>query len=206
MEMAAILIPILDKTFSWNYSRISFLAYFLLALLKVKTVNLAEISMAFGTEAKIPSSYKRIQRFFRFFPIDFACIAKTIAKTLSIANLPWALTLDRTNWKFGKLNINILVLAIAYKGIAFPVLWILLPKRGNSNTKERIALLNRFISIFSLEKIQCLLADREFLGKDWFFYLVQNSIFFAFEFVKICISQTLEVSLLKQKIYSAIFL
>ncbi|EXW59539.1 hypothetical protein J878_4174 [Acinetobacter baumannii 44467_5] len=45
------------------------------------------------------------------------------------------LTLDRTNWKWGKRNINILMLAIVYRGIAIPILWTLLNKRGNSDTK-----------------------------------------------------------------------
>ena len=47
----------------------------------------------------------------------------------------------------GKRNINILMLAIVYRGIAIPILWTLLNKRGNSDTKERIALIQRFIAI-----------------------------------------------------------
>ncbi|CAM0816742.1 transposase [Acinetobacter baumannii] len=54
------------------------------------------------------------------------------------------LTLDRTNWKWGKRDINILMLAIVYRGIAIPIVWTLLNKRGNSDTKERIALIQRF--------------------------------------------------------------
>ena len=94
---------------------------------------------------------------------------------LGVKDLPWTLTMDRTNWKFGKLNINILVLGIAYKGSAFPLIWILLPKAGNSNTQERIQLLEIFIKIFSIVKIECLLADREFIGEDWFAYLLDQS-------------------------------
>jgi hypothetical protein len=40
---------------------------------------------------------------------------------------------NRTNWKFGKANINFLVLGVAYKGMAIPLFWYLLDKRGNSN-------------------------------------------------------------------------
>jgi len=50
----------------------------------------------------------------------------------------WILTMDRTNWKFGKANINFLVLGVAYKGMAIPLFWYLLDKRGNSNYSERI--------------------------------------------------------------------
>ena len=53
--------------------------------------------------------------------------------------------MDRTNWQWGKKNINILMLSITYKGIAIPLFWSLLDKKGNSNTSERIALMERFI-------------------------------------------------------------
>ena len=61
MEMAAILLPILQDAVNWNRARVHFLAHFLVAILKVKTVNFAEIATAFGTRAKIESNYKRIR-------------------------------------------------------------------------------------------------------------------------------------------------
>jgi len=175
MEMVAMLSPILQDALNWNRARVNFLCHFLIALFKVKTVNFAEIATAFSNNAKIQSNYKRIQRFFRFYTIDFTVIARLMAKILSL-DTAWILTLDRTNWKLGKSNINALVLAIAYKGIAFPIIWVLLPKRGNSNTRERIELMDRFLAIFSIEKIQCLTADREFLGQVWFSYLLRKNI------------------------------
>jgi hypothetical protein len=65
----------------------------------------------------------------------------------------YELTLDRTNWRWGKKSINILMLAMVYKGIAIPIYWLLLNKRGNSNTRERIALLKRFIKHFGKTRI-----------------------------------------------------
>ena len=63
-------------------------------------------------------------------------------------------------------------------GAAFPILWMLLPKRGNSNTEERIELIDRFIEIFGVDRIDCLTGDREFIGKKWFSYLVEKGITF----------------------------
>ena len=40
----------------------------------------------------------------------------------------------------------------------------MLDKRGNSNTSERIALVQDFIDHFGKDRIDCLLADREFVG------------------------------------------
>jgi hypothetical protein len=54
-------------------------------------------------------------------------------------------SMDRANWKFGRTNINILMITICYKGIAYPILWQLLPKAGNSNTAERKALRERLV-------------------------------------------------------------
>jgi hypothetical protein len=88
--------------------------------------------------------------------------------------------MDRTNWKFGKTHINFLVLGIVYRGMAVPILWTLLDnKGGNSNYKNRIYILERFIKVFKKEKIKILVADREFIGKQWFKWLEKESIPFA---------------------------
>ena len=86
------------------------------------------------------------------------------------------LTIDRTNWKWGKSNI--LFWGIAYKGILIPIYWIILNHQGNSNTKQRIAIIKRFIDRFGDKNILGLLADREFVGKDWFKWLDSNKIKF----------------------------
>ena len=174
---------VLGNVLNWHGSRLDFLAKFMLALIAVRTVNLAEIATAFAGHAKVDSKYKRLQRFFKDFELNYDLIAKLIVNLIP-AKPPWYLTLDRTNWKFGRIDINILVLGIAYEGIAFPLLWTLLPTAGNSNTDERIALLERFISLFGRDKVFCLLADREFVGKDWFNFLVGSPIKFRIRLKK----------------------
>ena len=57
--------------------------------------------------------------------------------------------------------------------------WTLLNKRGNSDTKERIALIQRFISIFGKDRIVNVFADREFIGEKWFTWLIENDIHFC---------------------------
>ncbi len=73
---------------------------------------------------------------------------------------------------------NVMVLGIAHKGAAFPVLWHVLEKKGCSDTTERIALLDEFVDIFGASAIAYLCADREFIGKEWFAYLRQRRIGF----------------------------
>src|SRR6185312_12489219 len=57
-----------------------------------------------------------------------------------------------------------------------PIYWELLDKRGNSNTPERIALIKKFIDQFGKECVSGLLCDREFIGKDWFSWLLSENI------------------------------
>jgi hypothetical protein len=86
------------------------------------------------------------------------------------------LSMDRTNWKFGKSNINIVMLGVSYKNVAFPLMFKMLDKRGNSNTTERIALVQGFIDCFGKDCIDSLLADREFVGEKWLNFLNENDI------------------------------
>jgi len=169
---------ILQSQFSWHKSRVKFMSMFITALIKVRTVNLTQLALSLNPSAQSISSYRRLQRFFAFFELDFNAIARFVVSLLP-SNLHFVLTLDRTNWKLGKVDINLLVLAISYKGIAFPVLWSFLPKRGNSNTLERIELLNRFIHLFGKKRIRCLTADREFIGDEWIAYLKKEQITFS---------------------------
>ena len=87
------------------------------------------------------------------------------------------MTLDRTNWKFGKVNINILVIGVIYKGLSLPLLWVFLgDKRGNSSQIERIDLLKRYIRLFGASSIEFLTADREFVGEQWWQFLIDHKI------------------------------
>jgi hypothetical protein len=63
------------------------------------------------------------------------------------------------------------MLAVVYKGMAIPVYWLLLNKQGNSNTRECIALMKRFIQQFGKRHIIALLADLEFIGGTWLSWL-----------------------------------
>jgi hypothetical protein len=61
---------------------------------------------------------------------------------------------------------------------------MLLDKRGNSNTQERIDLLAGFIKQFGKTSILGLLADREFIGEEWFNYLKNEGINFIIRIKK----------------------
>jgi transposase len=52
-------------------------------------------------------------------------------------------------------------------------------KRGCSSSADRIPLIQKFIKIFGPSSIRLLLADREFLGKEWIEFLQSHSIPFV---------------------------
>jgi hypothetical protein len=170
---------ILNRYFNWNKARMTCFTCMLVSLFKVRTVNLSELACGFESEATVESRYKRIKRFFSGFTISFTVLAAWVMTFFDFGETPLYLSMDRTNWQWGKQDINILMLSIVYKGIAIPLIWDLLPKRGNSNTAERIALLKRFTEQFGKKRIACLLADREFVGNAWFSWLRSEGISFC---------------------------
>ncbi len=178
MPQIAKLTKIFKPILGWNKARVDLLASFIVGLIKVRSVNLTEIAVSMPGKAKKESKYKRLQRFFSGFEFSQDGIAKLIVQFLVICHEKWNLSMDRTNWKLGKKNINPLVLGIVFLGVAFPIFWITFSKRGNSNTAERIELIERFIEIFGVDKIQCLFGDREFVGGKWFDFLLDKGIHF----------------------------
>lgn len=172
-----ILISILSKTFgnNMNLARIKLLSLFICSLCKVQTVCFEKLSASFDTDVKVNSSLRRIQRFISDYMLDTNLIARLVFGLLP-HKPPYRLAMDRTNWKFGSANINILVIAIVYNGVAFPILFKMMPKFGNSSTNERIELINRYIELFGIDSIDCILADREFIGDKWLEYLNDNHI------------------------------
>jgi hypothetical protein len=163
----------LKQYLPWHGARLSFLALFLISLFRVKTVNLVDLSIGFKGKVKKESSYKRLQRFLREFELDYYSMAKLVIEMMEIPE-PWVLSLDRTQWQFGRKVFNILTLGIVHQGVAFPLLWWMLDKKGNSNTTERIDLLKEFIELFREHQINYLSAEREFLGHDWLEYLLSQ--------------------------------
>ena len=129
---------ILNDSFKWNKARITCFSKMLLALLSTRTINLNKIACSMLSNTEQISRYRRIQRFFANFAIDFDMIAGFIFKLFFVQGGRWYLTMDRTNWQWGKSNINILTLAVVFKGIAIPLYWELLDKKGNSDASERI--------------------------------------------------------------------
>ncbi|VEH33817.1 IS4 family transposase [Legionella sainthelensi] len=167
---------ILKQQLNWHKSRIDFFAQALVGLFICRTINFREIAVSMPSETEIDSRYKRIYRFFSGYTFDFTSIARWLFYLFFTNNEKLYISIDRTNWFFGKAKINIFMLSVCYEGIAIPLFWTLLNKAGNTTAKEQIALISRFINLFGKERIQGVLADREFTNKTLIGWLIEENI------------------------------
>jgi hypothetical protein len=94
------------------------------------------------------------------------------------------LAMDRTHWEFRGNVKNVLVIGCIYKGIFIPLVFKDLGRKGNSNFKERKELIEHFLDYWALTKLPLppifLAGDREFIGVEFWAYLIHKNIQFAF--------------------------
>jgi len=185
-----VLIGTLGLHFGLGKKRLATLAALISGLVHSRTVNLSHLAAHLCGAACHASKYRRLQRFFQFVRLDQNVAARLVVHMLNLER-PKFLALDRTNWKLGSRDINILMLAIVTRRFRVPLLFTLLPHQGSCDMASRIALMRRYLALFPASSIGCLLADREFIGAQWMDFLNENNIPFAIR-VKIDMTITLE--------------
>ena len=158
------LLDLAKANLNWDIRRQRFLIAFILALIAVRTVNLTEIASHMGG-TKSKAAYRKIQR---FKPSSIIFLKFLLSL---LPNEPLVLVMDRTNWDYGVVHINFLVLGVLYQSTVIPLCWLVLEKKGNSNQVERIQLLNFLLRVLPISSIKVFIADREFIGKNWLGYL-----------------------------------
>jgi len=167
----------------WNLSRRRCFVSMIFGVFTSASVQQHKMARGFrlheASRAKTDSITTRIRNFLRDFTINEGEFAQALIKASGLKG-PYTLALDRTNWKFGALDINFLVLAVVVNHtVAFPIFWTLLPKAGNSNGTERVHILQRFMDSFGVGMIHEITADREFIGKVWVDFLIKNNVPFC---------------------------
>ena len=168
----------LNDHISIHPSRLECIFHMINGLCQFQSVAMHQMAYAIPGTAAITSKTRRIQRFFQLQILDYLAIGRLISR---LFNLPSkvVLTIDRTDWKFGKHPINILFIGVMVGDMSIPLVFMNLAKKGNSNNKERCKLIRRVLKIISANRIECLLGDREFIGRDWFKALIKAKIPFA---------------------------
>jgi DDE family transposase len=146
----------------------------LVALLTARKISVHQVTQLMPGEQNPEANRQQIRRC-----LDHESLAQPVWARAIAALLPrtkWILALDRTEWKRGDTTVNLLVLAVVVHGCAVPVLWMVLPACGASDTTERKELLRRFVHLFGKEQIRFVTADREFIGFDWVAWLLKEEI------------------------------
>jgi hypothetical protein len=154
------------------------MARLVLCSLQLTTTNLRRISVSLKADVKEPSNYRRIRRFLAGYDLDYAALS-TLLIRLVPQEPPYVLVLDRTEWHFGQTPVNVLMIGIAHRGIAFPVAWTVLSQGGSSTSKEQIEVLEAALCALDVADIEALTADREFISVAWLKWLQTVSIPFA---------------------------
>lgn len=163
-----------------NQSRAQVFAAIICTAIDAKSVLLSAIVARLPGGAKQKSKFRRIQDFYAEVQLNYNAVALFIVWLLDkLLLVKWTLAIDRTNWTLRQTEVNLLTLSVCLGDVAVPLFWQDLGYRGNSNTRQRIKLLERFVELFGHEKIDCLLGDREFVGGKWFEWLIKRKIPFV---------------------------
>ena len=121
------------------------MAAFVLALIRVRSVNLAQIAGAHRLQLPpLPEVPGRVQ------------LRPGNHRTADPAQNPeqkLVLSLDRTEWKLGRRSINLLFIGVAHQGVAYPLVGCFLGKAGSSNLRERLGLLRRLLTFLPKARI-----------------------------------------------------
>ena len=177
-SLLAPLLATLRPHFNLSKTRLETLAVLVLGLANSRTVNLWHLASQFPGPALHALNYRRLQRFFQPVRFNGDSAAWLIIRLLRL-NRPTFLAFDRTHWKRGASEVNLLVLAVVTDRFRVPLMWTLIGHAGHSNTAQRIALIRGYLRLFGASSIKAWLADREFIGAEWITCLAENKAPFA---------------------------
>ena len=161
-----------------NKQRQTFLSLLLEGMIKGRTVHFSELSYHIESSAKQESVERRIERFFSEAQMNYITLGHFLLSF--IHQKTYTISIDRTEWNFGKTQINILCATVQVGRTGVPIYFEMLDNNsGNSNYQDRIDLLEKIIKIVEPKNIKLLVMDREFVGHKWFHWLKENSIPFC---------------------------
>ena len=153
-----------------------------LGLIKSRKVQLPHIADAIKLEksgVQVSSIIHRLEDFFRESSLDYDAIALLLVLFLGNKS-KLRLCIDRTNWEFGTCCVNILMVIVSDGTTHVPLYFELLDnKNGNSNSEQRIAIIEKIIALIGVDRIGVVIGDREFIGHTWLKYLKDHGVNFC---------------------------
>lgn len=144
------------------------------------------------------SCYKRLTRFFDRYGPSRLFIDLLLWALQTLSGQVDDLLLDGTDgaarrWKIGAFKLHVLVLAARVRGVAVPVYFRVYEHKGVLSERERINFVRKALSVVDWSGFT-LVADREFIGKEWFAALAGMSLDFVIRLRKKAYRRAVETS------------
>ena len=113
-----------------------------LSMIKTRSVQLSELSLELNDAVKPSSNERRLQHFFKEANLNEESFALLLSIFLSFGKVD--ISMDRTEWDFGKTQVNLLVISGTCSGMSIPLYIEFLDNNsGNSHTTDRQQLLKK---------------------------------------------------------------
>lgn len=173
------LMTLLQPHLRWHRARLACFAALVLAIIKMRSVNLAQLAPLINPRRAHATNYRRLQRFFALFDPGADTLTRLLLALRPNPEEPLTLVMDRTEWKFGTKRVNLLVVGYLLDGFTIPLRWLELDKEGNSNFYERRAVLEPLLRQLDVGRVRALVADREFIGVAFLAWMSQRGLRFV---------------------------
>ncbi len=169
-----------------NLSKFNELLLLSLCVIQARSCNLSKCSdfVNVASEGFLSdrTAYNKLVKFFSTGKSEIILqgIFRLVVMLIWLGDKEAILLIDRTNWQLGKTKINLLVIGVVYKGVLIPLVWQDLKKKGNSNSTERLDLVDKFLAWWQQTGLGLptlhIVGDREFIGYNWINGLEQRGL------------------------------
>lgn len=145
-----------------------------LAMIMAQSVNHRDLGPHMPGTSSPEAKKRRVER-----AVHDEQLTPQVFLALMLAQLPpgtLLMSLDRTTWEHGASPMKVLVLGAVVHGYTIPLVWVALDHTGNSDTRARIWVVLKLLEALPARRWKDLVADREFIGAQWFGFLRRKGI------------------------------
>ena len=145
-----------------------------LAMITAQSVNHRDLGPHLPGTSAPEAKKRRVER-----AVHDEQLTAQVFLALVLVHLPSGkllMSLDRTTWEHGDAPLNLLVLGAVVHGYTIPLVWVALDHTGNSDTRARMWVVLKLLSALPAVRWKGLVADREFIGAEWFRFLRRRGI------------------------------
>lgn len=145
-----------------------------LAMITAQSVNHRDLGPHLPGSSSPEAKKRRVER-----AVHDEQLTAQVFLALLLVQLPPGkilMSLDRTTWEHGESPLNLLVLGAVVHGFTIPLYWVALDHTGNSHTRARMWVVCKLMEALPARRWKGLVADREFIGAEWFRFLRRKGI------------------------------